>query len=401
MRALTVEEVAVREDLAARLGEIRRHLHRHPELSFQEYQTAAYIASCLEEWGIPYRRMGETGIVVDIVGEKGEGAHIGIRADIDALPIEEMTGLPYASAHPGVMHACGHDGHTAILLGTAYQLHRCKNRWAGRVRCIFQPGEEADGAAQRMIEQGVLENPRVEGMLALHLWPHLPHGTVGVRYGAITAACDEFVIAIEGQGGHSARPHQGVDAIAISAQVIQGLSLLVAKENNPIDPVVVHVGKIKGGSARNAIADRVVLEGTVRTVSAQTREKLKNRLIRMTESIAASFGGNAKVEYLTGHAPVINDEQMTRLLEQRAAEFLGPDAIQLLKEPSMGADDFGAFAEAVPSTYFRLGIGQQGQPVHDLHHPQFQIDDSILPIGVNVLVWTVLGKLKQGVETGC
>jgi amidohydrolase len=401
MKTLTVEEVTVREDLAAKLTEIRRHLHRYPELSFQEYQTAAYIASCLEEWGIPYTRMGETGIVVDLVGEKGEGPHIGIRADIDALPIAEMTGLPYASAHPGVMHACGHDGHTAILLGTAFQLHRLKSQWAGRVRCIFQPGEEADGAAQRMIEQGVLENPRVEGMLALHLWPHLPHGTIGVRYGAVTAACDEFVITVAGKGGHSARPHQGVDAIAIGAQVIQALSLLVAKESNPVDPVVVHVGKIEGGSAPNVIADRVVLEGTVRTVSAQTREKVKKRLTRLTESIAESFGGSARVEYITGHPPVINDEGMTRLLEKRAVELLGPEKVHLLKEPSMGADDFGAFAEAVPSTYFRLGVGQPGQTVYDLHHPQFQFDDSILSVGVNVLVWTVLGKLKKGVETEC
>ncbi|MFY0545636.1 M20 metallopeptidase family protein [Brevibacillus sp. H7] len=401
MGTFTVADVEVKPDLAARLIEIRRHLHRYPELSFQEFQTFEYIASCLKGWGIPYRQVGETGIAVDIIGEKGEGPHIGIRADIDALPIEEKTGLPYASCHPGVMHACGHDGHTAILLGTAYQLYHRRKEWAGRVRCIFQPGEEADGAAQRMIDQGVLEHPRIDGMLGLHLWPHLPHGTVGVKYGAVTASCDDFVIEIEGKGGHSARPHQSVDAIAISAQVLQALSVLVTKGNNPVDPVVVHVGKIQGGTASNVVADRVVMEGTARAVALETRRKLKSQLIQWAESIAASFGGKATVQYTEGHPPVINDERMTRALEESAAEILGPGSVRLLKEPSMGADDFGAFAEKVPSTYFRLGVGQEGRPVYDLHHPQFQFDDSIIPIGVKVLVWTVLSRLQKGAETGC
>lgn len=395
MKTISIKDVEVTRELEERLIEIRRHLHQHPELSFQEYRTYDYITSCLREWGIAYQKVGETGIMVDILGEKGEGRHIGIRADIDALPIEEKTGLSFASRNSGVMHACGHDGHTAILLGTVYQLFHLKREWSGRVRCIFQPGEEADGAALQLIEQGVLENPPIDGMLALHLWPHLPHGNVGVKYGAVTASCDDFIIEIEGKGGHSARPHQSIDAIAISTQILQALSLMVTKAHNPVDPIIVHVGKIQGGTASNVVADRVFLEGTTRAVSLVTRSNLKKQLTNLVESIAASFGGRAYVHFTDGHSPVVNDENITRAIEESAVELLGVDSVHLLKEPSMGADDFGAFAERVPSTYFRLGVRPKEGPVYDLHHPKFQFDDSIIPIGVKLFTWTVLSRLQH------
>ncbi|MDF2684004.1 MAG: amidohydrolase [Brevibacillus sp.] len=389
------------EELSQQLYEIRSHLHQNPELSFQEYQTCTYIMSWLEKWGIPHRRFGETGVVVDLIGEAGEGRHIGVRADIDALPIEEKTQLPFASKQPGVMHACGHDGHTTILLGTLYQLFRLRREWKGRVRCIFQPGEEADGAAQQMIEQGVLENPRVDGMLALHLWPHLPFGSVGVRNGAITASCDDFRIEIEGKGGHSARPQHAVDAIAIGSQILQALSLLVTKGTNPVDPVVVHVGKIQGGTASNIVADRVVMEGTTRTVSRETRKKLRQQLISLVEGIVEAYGATVKITYNEGFPPVINDPLLTDCVKQCAAELLGDSAVYVLPEPSMGADDFGAFAEQVPSTYFRLGIQQADQLVYDLHHPQFQFHQDIIPIGVKVCTHTVLTWLEKGEKETC
>ncbi|RXT06540.1 M20 family metallopeptidase [Ammoniphilus sp. CFH 90114] len=388
------KEVEVAPELERKLKEIRHYLHQYPELSFQEFQTSEFIASCLDDWGIAYRRVGETGIVVDIIGGKGEGPHIAIRADIDALPIEEKTGLSFASCHPGVMHACGHDGHTTILLGVIYQLHQHRGQWNGRVRGIFQPGEEADGAALRMIEQGVLEQPRVDQMLALHLWPHLPHGTIGVRYGAVTASCDDFEFEIQGKGGHSARPHQSIDAIMISAQILQALSFYVTKANNPVDPVVVHVGVIEGGSASNVVADRVVLKGTVRSVSQATRTKIKKELTQLVENVAKTHGGNACVTFTDGHPPVINDEEITKTLEKSAREWLG-ESVHILKEPSMGADDFGAFAERVPSTYFRLGVGKAGSPVVDLHHPGFQFDDTIIPIGVTLVTRTVLKLINN------
>lgn len=393
MKSSIHEKLSLSEELLQQLTEIRSYLHQNPELSFQEYQTSSYIVSWLEKWGIPHRRFGETGVVVDLFGDGGEGRHIGVRADIDALPIEEKTELPFASKNPGVMHACGHDGHTTILLGTVYQLYQLKSEWRGSVRCIFQPGEEAEGAAQQMIEQGVLENPPVNGMLALHLWPHLPFGSVGVRTGAITASCDDFRIEIEGKGGHSARPHHAVDAIAISSQILQALSLLVSKNTNPVDPVVVHVGKIQGGTANNIVADRVVLEGTTRTVSRETRKKLRSQFIALVEGIAEAYGAKAKIMYAEGLPPVINDPLLTDCVKQCAAELLGDSRVYVLLEPSMGADDFGAFAEQVPSTYFRLGIQQADRPVYDLHHPQFQFDQEIIPIGVKLFTHTVLTLL--------
>lgn len=395
------EKIQVKQGLADQLADIRRHLHKYPELSFQEFRTCEYIASILEKWGISFTRIGETGIIVDIAGQNGEGPHIGIRADIDALPIQEKTGLPFSSSHPGVMHACGHDGHTSILLGTVYQLHRNRHLLSGRVRCIFQPGEEADGAAQKLMALGVLENPCVDAMLALHLWPHLPHGTVGVKYGAITASCDDFIVTVEGKSGHSARPHQAIDAITISSHLLQALPSLVTKASNPVEPVVVHVGKIHGGTASNIIADKVVLEGTTRAVTRETRARLKHQVTELSENIAKSFGGKASVEYMESHPPVINNKWVTQALEESAKEMLGEARVVRLKEPSMGADDFGSFAEAVPSTYFRLGTAQADKPVYDLHHPQFEFQDSIIPIGVELFTYAILSRLQKGVEKTC
>ncbi|MBU8878486.1 amidohydrolase [Bacillus sp. FJAT-29790] len=392
------EELHIKEDFERKLIDIRQHLHKYPELSFQEYRTCEYIATILEEWDIPFNRIGDTGIVVDIIGEKGEGPHIGIRADIDALPIQEQTQLSFSSVNQGIMHACGHDGHTTILLGTVYQLHKLKSKLSGRVRCIFQPGEESDGAAQQLIDLGVLEAPPVDGMLALHLWPHLPHGTIGVRYGAITASCDDFIIEIEGKGGHSARPHQAIDAITISSQILQALHTLVTKSSSPVEPVVVHVGKIHGGTASNIVADHVVLEGTTRAVTCESRKRLKTQLIDLCENLAKSFGGKARVQYKDGHPPVINSEWMTRAVEESAIEFFGDQKLVHLKEPSMGADDFGAFAEKVPSTYFRLGTAQADQQVFDLHHPQFEFHDSVISIGVQLFTFVVFSRLQKGVE---
>lgn len=396
MNGLSLKNVEPDEQLTRQLIDIRRHLHQNPELSFQEYGTSLYIRQTLEAWGISSQPMGETGVIVDIVGEQGEGLHIGIRADIDALPIFEQTGLPYASRKKGVMHACGHDGHTSILLGTVYQLYQLKNRIRGRVRCIFQPGEEADGAAKQMIEQGVLDNPNVDCMLALHLWPHLPFGTVGIRMGIMTAACDDFTIQITGRSGHSARPQQAIDAIMIGSQIIQALSNLVTKGANPLDPIVIHVGKVQGGTASNVVADCFHMEGTVRTISGLTRQDMKAKLIQLVESMAKAYGGTATVDFRDGHPAVTNDQWVTSCVKHGAIDLLGGEAVFELSEPSMGADDFGFFSEQVPSCYFRLGINSSSQPCFDLHHPQFNFDERIIPIGVKIFSWTILSRLLKG-----
>ncbi len=393
----TVTEMKIDELLVNQLYEIRRHLHQHPELSFEEFKTCEYLESVLSGWGIPFNRIGETGIYVDIIGEKGEGPHVGIRADIDALPIQEQTDLPFASANPGVMHACGHDGHTTILLGTVYQLYHHRSKLSGRVRCIFQPGEEADGAAQQLVNLGILEAPAVDCMLALHLWPHLPHGTIGIRYGAVTASCDDFIIEVNGKSGHSARPHQAIDAITISSQIVQALHTLVTKANSPVEPVVVHIGKINGGKASNIVADQVILEGTTRAVSFETRTQLKIQLTELCENIAKSFGGKASVRFKEdAHPPVINSEWVTQIVEKTANELFEPEKVVLLHEPSMGADDFGAFAEKVPSTYFRLGTAMKGKEAFDLHHPKFEFDESVMLTGIELFTSVVLNKMQRG-----
>lgn len=364
---------------------IRRHLHQFPELSFQEFGTSAYIRTILDAWGIAYKTIGETGIYVDIVGTRG-GPAIGLRADIDALPIKEESGVEFSSKYDSIMHACGHDGHTAILLGAIYELHNNKERLEGTVRCIFQPGEEADGAALDLIEKGILINPDIKAVVGLHLWPHIPFGAIGIKQGSITASCDDFKIVIKGQGGHSARPHQAVDAIAISAQLIQNLQTLTAKSFNPVTPMVIHVGKITGGEASNVVADTVIMEGTVRALQSDVREKLRTEIEKVCKAAEVQWDATVDTKFILGAPPIENDMFITTEFEKMAIELLGNEFVLELKDPSMGADDFGYFSAAVPSLYFRLGIKKDNEQSYDLHHPKFHFDDTVLATGVNLFV---------------
>ncbi|MCM3409514.1 M20 metallopeptidase family protein [Metabacillus litoralis] len=378
------------------LYRIREHLHQYPELSFKEYTTSAYICSWLDKWKIPYKKIAETGIIVDIIGEKDPSSHcIAIRADIDALPIQEETDLVYASVNKGVMHACGHDGHTTILLGTIYLLNQLKKNLQGTVRCIFQPGEEEDGAAKLLIKEGVLDNPKVHAMLALHLWPHLSIGTVGIKYGCVTAGYDDFHIKLSGQSGHAGRPHHGLDAIAIGAQVIQSLQFLTTKMNDPLDPVVINIGQINGGTANNVIAESVVLEGTIRTTSQQSRVKILSMFTNIVESIPKMYGGSAELCFIAENPPVLNNDKVTETLQHAAEEVLGSDNVYVLEKPSMGADDFGSFSEKIPSSYFRLGVRERAEEIYDLHHPKFNFPHEVIPIGVKVFTNAVLHLLDE------
>lgn len=379
-----------------KLFAIRRQLHQFPELSFDEHETSAFIGRCLEEWGIPYQRMCDTGIVVDIAGERGTGRNVVLRADIDALPIQEQSGLSFSSQHDGVMHACGHDGHTTILLGAVYHLWQLKHGFGGVVRCVFQPGEEADGAALKMIQAGVLDNPGIDAAVALHLWPHLPFGTVGLKEGGVTASCDDFTITITGKGGHGARPHQAVDAIAIAAEVIRSLQYMVSKMSNPVEPLVIHVGKIHGGNASNVVADHVTLDGTIRTLSEEVRLDVKAKFLRLVAGLCEQYGAKAAIDYQDGNPAVYNDSSVKAVVEQSAAQIIGRERIHVLPQPSMGADDFGYFARQVPSTYFRLGIKREGMESYDLHHPKFQFDEAILPIGAKIFTQFALNWLEEG-----
>ncbi|MFC7392858.1 M20 metallopeptidase family protein [Scopulibacillus cellulosilyticus] len=380
--------------LDADLYKIRKHLHQNPELSFQEFETSQYICSWLDHWGIPYKKICETGVIVDIWGEMGEGPQIALRADVDALPINERTGLSFSSKKSNVMHACGHDGHTTILLGAVYHLWHYKSQLKGMVRCIFQPGEEAEGAAKKMIEEGVLDNPQIQEMIALHLWPKLPLGTIGIKTEGVTASCDDFSIEIRGKGGHAARPHQAVDAIAIGAEVIKSLQFLSAKNQDPVDPLVIHVGKINGGSANNAVADKVTIEGTIRTISTNARTDIKSKFLKLISGIIEQYGGEVNINYVDGHPAVINDLKVTDKVIKSAARIIGENHIIKLPSPSMGADDFGFYSEKIPSTYFRLGIAEENQEFYDLHHPKFQFDESVIPIGAQIFIEYAMNCLK-------
>lgn len=385
------------EELQQEFITIRRHLHKYPELSFEEYETSNFIAKKLEEFGIKYERVGDTGIKAVIEGEQENLSAkftVALRADIDALPIKEETGEPYSSVNEGIMHACGHDGHTTILLGAARMLHEYRKHFNGKVVCIFQPGEEADGAAKQMIELGVLEDPKVDRMVALHLWPYIPFGSIGIRSGSMTASCDDFTIEVYGKSGHSARPHEGVDSINIAMKIIQAIEHLVMKMNNPLNPIVVHVGKITGGTARNVIAEKTVLEGTSRALTEENRTMLKREITRISKQIAEVFHAQADVHFMDGNAPVLNDETVTSIVEEAAIELWGKEKVVELDQPSLGADDFGDFSLIVPSTYFRLGIEKDGEEVYSLHHPKFNFDDTLLSTGVATFAYIAVKLLE-------
>lgn len=277
-------------------------------------------------------------------------------------------------------------------------LYQNRNHFSGNVVCIFQPGEEADGAATEMIRLGVLENPKVDMMVALHLWPYLPFGTVGIRSGSMTASCDDFTITVKGKSGHSARPHEGVDAISISMRIMQAIEHLVLKMNNPLDPVVVHIGKITGGSARNIIAEKVVFEGTARALTIENRQKIKKEIKRISNDVARTYHAEVEITYMDGNAPVLNDTEVTSLVGNASRDLWGEDKVVELSDPSLGADDFGEFSLVVPSTYFRLGINKSNGSMYGLHHPKFTFDDTLLSIGAATFAYTAVKAIKQSSE---
>lgn len=362
---------------------IRKHLHQYPELSFKEYETSRYIQSVLEEWGIPYNKIGETGVYVDIAGPS-PGKTIALRADIDALPINEEADVEYKSNNRHVMHACGHDGHTAMLLGAVKLLYEDCENLHGYVRCIFQPGEEADGAALQLIHLGVLENPSIEAIVGLHVWPHLPKGSVGFKEGFMTASCDDFVIEIIGKGGHSARPHQAIDAIQIAASFIQQLPTIKAKKINQIEPSVIHVGSIHGGVASNVIAERVTLTGTTRALSNVVRNQLHDEIRKLCKTLETQWEAKIELTYNFGAPPIYNNETIARSFQKYVENTLGIANVHVLNEPSLGADDFGYYAEKIPSFYFRLGIAEETKAYYDLHHPKFHFDNDVLKNGIEL-----------------
>jgi len=373
-------------NLAPRLIEIRRHIHAHPELSGQEYQTAAYVAGVLSSLGLHVREdVGKTGVVAELDGEGNDGRLLAIRTDMDALPIVERTDLAYASHQTGVMHACGHDVHTTVGLGTAMVLSQLGIKLPGTVRLLFQPAEEIGQGASWMVQDAVMEN--VSGILGVHVFPSIQAGSIGVRYGALTAAADDVELTIIGESGHAARPHEAVDAIWIAAQVITTLQQAISRTTNSLRPLVLTFGQISGGRAPNAIADQVRLVGTARSLDPETSANLPEWIEKIVKGICDSYGARYELNYRRKLPSVQNDPGLTQLVETCAREAWGNSRVQVLPEPSLGAEDFSMYLEHAPGTMFRLGVGQSDKANYPLHHPQFAVDESAIVIGVVTLAY--------------
>jgi amidohydrolase len=378
-------------DVAARMIGIRRHLHQNPELSNQEFATQTYVAEALSGMGLAQvRPAAGTGLVVDIAGTAGPSKRrLAIRADMDALPIAEATGLPFASRQTGVMHACGHDAHVAMALAAAAMLSRGRHLFSGSVRLVFQPAEEAEPlGGRRIVEAGLIDD--VDAVLALHVDPYLDTGEIAVGPGSCTLACDIFDIVVKGTPAHAARPHEGVDAIMIAAAMIASLQAIVAREADPGAGLVLSVTGIEGGGAYNILADRVALKGTIRADSEANRAFARRRLREIVTGLATAHGGEASVHITPGEPPVVNDPAIAGLVAAAAAAC----GLSARAMPAWSvADDFGFYAERRKSAYCRLGV-RRGTS-YPLHHPKFTIDEAALALGARVLVRTALDFLGE------
>lgn len=379
------------EKLTPQVIEWRRTIHANPELGYEEYKTADFIKNILGQAGIVAQTgIAKTGVVALL---KGNGIKtIAIRADMDALPISEETGLSFASKTLGKMHACGHDAHTAIVLGVAHALAKM-DKLPGNVKFIFQPCEERlPGGANNMIAAGVLENPKVDAILGLHVYPYLPVGIVGIKPGAMMAATDIFSVEIKGKGGHGAAPHTAVDPVVISAQIIIALQTIVSRKINPVEPAVITVGTIHAGERPNIIPSKVVFSGTVRSVDEETRLALKKEIEHVIKYTAIAGGAEAVINYEIGHGTLFNDEKVTSFVQQSISNSFGIVAVKHLEAPSMGGEDFAIFAQNVPANYMFFGCA--GDDIYPWHHSCFNINEAVLPFAVKVLTSLILSYLS-------
>ncbi|CCI17582.1 putative enzyme [Microcystis aeruginosa PCC 9807] len=376
----------IAESLAPRLVEIRRHIHANPELSGQEYQTAAYIAGVLSSCGLSVQEaVGKTGVKGELAGKGSDRRILAIRADMDALPIQEKTDLDFASRKPGIMHACGHDVHATVGLGVAMVLSRLSEPLGGKIRFLFQPAEEIVQGASWMIREGVMRD--VSAIFGLHVFPSIPARSIGVRYGALTAAADDLEIFIQGESGHGARPHEAIDAIWIASQVITTLQQAISRTQNPLRPIVLTIGQISGGRAPNVIADQVRMAGTVRSLHPETHAHLPEWIEGLVTNVCSTYNAKCQVNYRRGVPSVQNDQFLTRLVEEAGLEAWGQDRVLILSEPSMGAEDFSLYLQQAPGTMFRLGVGSTNLLNPPLHHPEFLVDESAILTGVITLAY--------------
>ena len=393
---MNLETILKKKELEDEVLAIRRSIHQWPELSEQEYKTCELIAVKLDEMGIPYETgIADTGIVAVLEGAV-PGPVIALRADIDALPIQEETGLPFASQNPGVMHACGHDAHAAVLLGTARVLSQMRDELCGTVKFFFQPAEETVGGANRMIQAGCLENPHVDYVLGLHVEPLIESGKVGIRYGKMMAASDMIDVTIRGKGSHGAHPDEGIDAIMVAASILTTVQTVVSRRVSPLESAVCSFGKIQGGTVRNQIADTVELSGIIRTLDPKQRIFVREQVKGIAESVAAAMGAEINFHITESYGPLVNNDTITAVVEKNAAEMLGKENIILEPSPDLGCEDFSFFALERPSCFFHLGCYSEAAGEYvDLHNSKFDIDETCLMTGVELQVRNVLALLNS------
>ncbi len=389
------EQVALIED---KIIAVREHLHKNPEISFELYKTMGFICSYLDELGIEYKsEIAKTGVVALIKGEKGTVSPktLLLRADMDALPICENSDKPYKSINEGSMHACGHDAHMAVMLGVCEVLSKNTDKFSGYVKVVFQPAEETSGGAKPMIDEGVLENPKVDACLALHSDTDIETGKIRIKPGSLYASPDDFKITVKGRGGHGAEPHNCVDTIRIAAQVITALMSIVSRDVDPFENAVITIGSIHAGSAANIIPDTAEIMGTVRSLKPEVRALLKNRIGEVANSVCTAFGAECVYEFIKSYPPLINDEKLAENLYTVASDILGEDNCIYGGNATMAGEDFAYFAESCPSVLFKLGcMNEEKGCIYPLHHSSFDIDEDALSHGISVFTAFALDYLN-------
>jgi len=374
--------------------ENRRHLHANPELSFHEYQTSAYVAQKLDELGIKYQKMANTGLVAIIKGNKPSDAVVALRADMDALPIVEANEVPYKSKNAGVMHACGHDAHTSSLLGTAKILTELKNEFGGTIKLIFQPAEEKlPGGASMMIKEGVLENPKPDAVIGQHVMPLIEAGQVGFRSGKYMASTDEIYVTVHGKGGHGAQPQQNIDPVLITSHIIVALQQIISRVADPKTPSVLSFGKVIANGATNVIPNEVYLEGTFRTMDEDWRARAHEKMKKMAEGIAEAMGGSCDFNIVRGYPFLINEEKLTAEIRAYAEDYLGKENVLDL-DIWMAAEDFAYYSQVSDACFYRLGTGNKERGItSSVHTPTFDVDEESLKLSTGLMAYIALKQL--------
>ena len=379
---------ALAKQYAPEFIEVRHHLHAHPELSYQEYETSKFVQQKLNGYGIPFEIKATTGVIGLIKGKNPDKHVIALRADMDALPIKEENNISYKSKNEGIMHACGHDVHTTCLLGAAKILNEIKGEWEGTVKLIFQPGEEKNpGGASLLIKEGVLENPRPSSIFGLHVHPGLAVGKMSFRSGKVMASADEIYITIKGKGGHAASPHLCIDPVLIASHLIISLQQIASRNNNPHNPTVLSITAINGGTTTNVIPNEVKLKGTFRAMDEEWRFKAHELIRTLSTNLVNSMGGEIDLLIDVGYPSVYNNEALHELAKQKAEIFIGASNVEET-EKRMGAEDFGYYTQQIPGCFYRLGVMNEAKGiVSGVHTPTFNIDESAIETGMGMMAW--------------